>query len=669
VFSAVRDGADHSIVDLTTFMQEDINYTLSVSNVIEDDSRAFPGDVDPFIVSVSSYSNTEVVVFFSEEVDLISAQDALNYDIPGLSIFSASRDAVDHTRVMLDTSPQADATIYTLTVTGVNDLNYNLVQFPNYEDFYGTGPVDLTEPIVLAAAMVDSDTVEVQFSEPMEQGSVEMASNYTLRDNLGGTVFVSIATRQPDPARVRLDIMGTFSEALYMLTVNQSVTDLNSNNLAGSPFDTLSFEGEGLIPQTIGDGPVMIDPLGEGVNNFSMLASYRGRIYIGPANDDNAVFRMKPDGTNPELVSFRFNVGPVYSNSLDPGPDGEDGIDCIAGGIIGGDEYLFIGPSKSSGDLGYVYYTMESGNNLDFNSMDFDAILGGYTVGVSAMQVFNNSLYIGFPDTVFFKPYLYKVVNLVQSPVIDLDVFNLDANTMPRIGAFGSPNNGGGILGIDTFGVYQNRLFLGNGGSGSNDNDGGIIGSTVDDPDPFDVTPGHWQDVTPTFLPEWYDGGNRHSMELPSANKIIPGQKAFPAMAVFNGRLYLIRNTEDFSNRPQLWMYDGITWTLISDNGSGGSDMGNADNTAASLLAVNGDRLYIGYDNSTSGAQLWRTGPGITDPLFIGDFEPVSTDGFGDPAANERIYYGLSISSDGADYLWILSGRSGGTISVYRTTN
>ena len=193
--------------------------------------------------------------------------------------------------------------------------------------------------------------------------------------------------------------------------------------------------------------------------------------------------------------------------------------------------------------------------------------------------------------------------------------------------------------------------------------------STVDDPVSYLDNPSHWEDITPTSIPEWYDGGNRFSMELPSSNKLIPSDKTFPAMAVFNNKLYVIRNCKDTSNRPQLWKYDGISWSLVADNGTGISDMGNADNSAASLLLVNGDRLYIGYDNSNTGIQLWRTMLGVTDPTIEGDFEPVSTDGFGDPASNERIYHGLSISSGGEDYLWLLSGRSGGTVSVYRTNN
>jgi hypothetical protein len=475
-----------------------------------------------------------------------------------------------------------------------------------------------------------------------------------------------MATMQPDPSRVRLDTMSTFSESLYTLTVDAAVTDLSFNGIASPPNDTVSFAGEGTIPETLGDGPVLSDPFKEGFSNYGMLIKYRGRIYIGPADADNAMYRIKPDGSDPELVSFRFHVSSTYTNSLEPGPDGEDGIDYIAGGTINGVEHLFFGPSKSSGNLNYIYYTSDSGDNLDFNPMSLDTILGPQCKGTSAMTVFNNRLYVGFPVSSSQRPFAHKIVNIIDNPVNGTDVFTLKANDMPRIGVGGSPSNNGGNIGIDCFGVFQDKIFLANGGGSQTDGDGGIIRSTVNDPISYLDSPADWEDVTPTAIPEWWDGGMRFSTELIAINKLIPSDKAFPAMAEFNGKLYVIRNT---TTGPQLWKYDGIAWSLVANNGAGLTTMGNPNNTASSLMVVNGDHLYIGYDNGIEGAQLWRTVFGVTDPNIEADFEAVSTDGFGDPAINQRIYHGLSISSGGVDYLWVLSGSSGGSMNVYRTTN
>jgi hypothetical protein len=84
---------------------------------------------------------------------------------------------------------------------------------------------------------------------------------------------------------------------------------------------------------------------------------------------------------------------------------------------------------------------------------------------------------------------------------------------------------------------------------------------------------------------------------------------------------------------------------------------------------VNGDGLYIGYDNSEDGVELFRTKQGVTEPQSASDFEQVSTSGLGDPSGNQKIYHGFSISDHGTDYLWLLCGKSGDSLRVYRTSN
>jgi len=306
--------------------------------------------------------------------------------------------------------------------------------------------------------------------------------------------------------------------------------------------------------------------------------------------------------------------------------------------------------------------------------MDLNAVTGGQTEGVSAMIVYNDNLYIGFPDEGANRPYFLRIINIKENPVTNVDVINLQGDDMMRIGANGSPEqNGGGIVGIDTFGIFNDRIYCANGGHNQVDGDGGILRSTTPTPEDYVNYPGHWEDVTPIASIEWYNSPSydRFSMELPKVNKLIPADKAFPAMAVFHNKLYVIRNTKGTPPHygPQLWKFDGFTWTLVASNGTGITDMGNIKNLYISLLVVNGDRLYIGYDNDADGIQLWRTVAGTTDPEFDSDFEPVTTDGLGDSANNQHIYHGLSIADGGTDYLWLLCGKDGGNIRVYRTKN
>jgi len=131
VISAVRSASDHSIVGLTTSAQEDTTYLLTVTNVIDDSSKSFCGDVAPFIESVSSYGNSKVAVFFSEPVEEASAQSASNYSIVGLSVFTATRSTDDYSKVILETSSQSGNTIYTLAIGNVTDENGNPLTDPN----------------------------------------------------------------------------------------------------------------------------------------------------------------------------------------------------------------------------------------------------------------------------------------------------------------------------------------------------------------------------------------------------------------------------------------------------------------------------------------------------------------------------------------------------------
>ncbi|HPQ55358.1 MAG TPA: hypothetical protein PK253_19055, partial [Spirochaetota bacterium] len=92
-------------------------------------------------------------------------------------------------------------------------------------------------------------------------------------------------------------------------------------------------------------------------------------------------------------------------------------------------------------------------------------------------------------------------------------------------------------------------------------------------------------------------------------------------------------------------------------------------NTRITMLTVNGDRLYIGFDNATEGIQIYRTVPGVTAPTAQSDFEQVSSSGLGYGAANEKIFHAISVPDGGLDYVWVLCGKSGGTMYVFRTSN
>lgn len=112
IISAKIDASDKTSVNLMTFPQQQIQYELTVSGIVDVDgfilenekTMNFQGDVAPSISSASSFDHTTVVVYFSEEVEQVSAETASNYSIvPGLGVVSAVRDGADWSKVTLVT--------------------------------------------------------------------------------------------------------------------------------------------------------------------------------------------------------------------------------------------------------------------------------------------------------------------------------------------------------------------------------------------------------------------------------------------------------------------------------------------------------------------------------------------------------------------------------------
>lgn len=104
-------------------------------------------------------------------------------------------------------------------------------------------------------------------------------------------------------------------------------------------------------------------------------------------------------------------------------------------------------------------------------------------------------------------------------------------------------------------------------------------------------------------------------------------------------------------------------------------------NTEITMMVVNGNRLYVGYDNATDGINIWRTKSGVTKPTSESDFEAVCQDtgtvcavpskqfGWGVGNGNSKIFDGISVNDAGTDYV-VISARTGSNpFRIYRTAN
>ena len=197
-------------------------------------------------------------------------------------------------------------------------------------------------------------------------------------------------------------------------------------------------------------------------------------------------------------------------------------------------------------------------------------------------------------------------------------------------------------------------------------------------------------------------------------NIFVPALKAIPAMTTApNGDLYMLRNAcstrtlnkngvngaggADFRTEkqvcpkgyevPQLWMMPAScgsattcasAWRLVAEYGSTGKTNLNgnnalgANNTHISLLEVVGDYLYIGFDNSNDGANVWRTDmSSVSSGTILSEsaFSMVNIGGLDGTASNQRIFSYITVPDAGKDWLIITTRDGTNAVQIYRTSN
>ena len=426
-------------------------------------------------------------------------------------------------------------------------------------------------------------------------------------------------------------------------------------SLQSAPKDRGPWVGCGPIITSFDGGPIALDPFGDG-STFGFLASYNQKLYIGPNNNGNAANRMDPDGSNPTNCYFGFTkdqstangtgtssnsaagIPPALyktightgctQNSADInagcGPNNEDGRGLFVNGTINGTEYLFITGGRSSGNDDYLYQTTNTNTTLNFNFVDLSATFNSDSIsgnkGTESIIVFNNRVYWMEPGDYWYRPYFVKLNNLNAQSASGTDSEWMYIRYMTGIGAHSNtkPNYADRIGG--TLFAFNDRLYLANNGSvspsncavnslggtggGKCINNGGIVRSTNNDPNPCsgpDNCPS-WTDITPSTNVKFT---YYFSKVITKLADVIPANRPIPAFAQYKGNLFMIRNacTTNMINTscttagayscnddvtcptgnevPQLWKcVPGTTgsatdrdpgdWSLVAENGTTG---------------------------------------------------------------------------------------------------
>jgi hypothetical protein len=457
-------------------------------------------------------------------------------------------------------------------------------------------------------------------------------------------------------------------------------------------------------PLTIGPGEVeavLPDPFNGDGTSFSYLFRYGDRLYLGPRKDGRGGVRFNLDGTGGESFSFAFprdTEGEVSRNSASApfpsigatgcqantqgcGPDNEDGRGFFFSGRVGSQEWLGIGGARSAGSLRYVYM-QNTDAFLNTRFVDLRNFLGARTRGFSSALFFRDRLYLGFPDDGGNRPYLIVLKRLPSTagyePLPGADAEDLRAESMPGIGPGSTPKNAAPIQMIDTLAAFNDRLYVAN--------NGGCIRSTTTTPVAYTTSKTDWAVCTPSDQ-AWRQRDSRIPQKTAD---LEPADRAVPQMAVFQGRLYLARNT---LQGPQLFACspaktapvehcDSEDWSLVAPNtrlsDSQLTQFNNPDNQSLSLLVATARHLYVGFDNP-QGLVLLRTASAT--PATVADFQGVAgcsatlhpqgcagLGGSGLGAGATRVFHGLAVDLGSTEAVYLTAGTGSGPVSVFRLT-
>ena len=227
VSSAVLSGTQ---VTLTTSAHVSGAYTVTVNNVTDlagnvispnnntvNYNYAAADVTPPQVVSAALTNSTTLVVNFSETLNSTTAQNKSNYSITnGISVSSV---VLSGTQVTLTTSAHVSGA-YVVTVNNVIDLAGNIINPNNNTASYNYTSEDVTPPQVVSAAIIDSVSLNVYFSENLEPASAQNISNYIIDG-----ISVTNAILNSNVVRLSTSI---HTNGSYQVTVN-NVTDIEGN--------------------------------------------------------------------------------------------------------------------------------------------------------------------------------------------------------------------------------------------------------------------------------------------------------------------------------------------------------------------------------------------------------------------------------------------------------
>jgi hypothetical protein len=239
--SAVRNATDFKKVRLTfpTSFPNNVTQTLSVINVSNLCNFAIPAgtpqtgnftlipDVTPpTITSLTVLSLNQILVRFSENVQLVSSQNATNYALNGGVGLptSAVRNILDNREVTLTFAN--NMTIlqnYTLTVVNVQDNAGNAMP-PTPFSFVHP---DIYPPILVQIKVISQNAIDLIFNENLDQTTAQTLANY----NIAGNPLTTALLDNMQNNIVHLFFTNNFPENTNIIINTNNIKDLANNTI------------------------------------------------------------------------------------------------------------------------------------------------------------------------------------------------------------------------------------------------------------------------------------------------------------------------------------------------------------------------------------------------------------------------------------------------------
>lgn len=499
-----------------------------------------------------------------------------------------------------------------------------------------------------------------QLTLKLDNPGVVDALNVQLSISVSGTGSVALQSA-PAGADIPAGTSATFVWTYTATGSGQVQFDVIANGTdarSGNPV-TASASDDTVIGTA---APVAADPFGDGTS-FTYVFAYANRVYLGPSADGIRGVRMNYDGTAPEFLQYGFITDPSgVKNTVSPlpaafpslgyngctpdtlecGPDDEDGRGLYTSVVLGGKEWIFAAGSRQTSILKHVYLSTDVTASPQFQYVSLNP-LGG-SRGTTAAAALGSVLYVGLADAAGTGiPQLLKLSGFPADSSQPLSLTIADAQVPTTLR---SPASGATGL-IDSMAVFGGWLYLAN--------DGGCArysGSA-------------WANCTPTAT-TWTA---KTPISTTKSSDFVPADKAVPQMAAFNGRLYMARNT---TGGPQIWVCNPSSGVCTSGAGNWSilpnqnidptlTQMDNASLTTISLLVATSQNLYVGYD-SAAGARLYRSK--TSSPANTGDFNAVSVPGLG--AGVTQILDGRALTTATREFLYVVARAGTSTAKVYR---